>query len=125
MPKDLTLEINPSHPTIINLNEIRKAEPEFAKEISMVFLDQVLTHSNIPYDIKEGAGRTTKIMESYLNQSLSMYKVEDKTPIITEAIIEPINEESIMSQTENLRERSQGKKIIGEYEVTGKEDIKK
>ena len=30
MPKDLTLEINASHPTILNLNTLRKADPVFA-----------------------------------------------------------------------------------------------
>jgi hypothetical protein len=39
MPKELTLEINTSHPTIVNLNILRKEDPEFAKEISLVFLD--------------------------------------------------------------------------------------
>jgi len=34
MPKDLTLEINPAHPTILNLNTLRKADPELAKEIA-------------------------------------------------------------------------------------------
>lgn len=38
-PRDLTLEINPSHPTILNLNTIRKHDPQFAKEISQIFLD--------------------------------------------------------------------------------------
>jgi|TARA_B110000285_G_C15031821_1_gene567163 hypothetical protein len=27
MPKDLTLEINAAHPTILNLNTLRKADP--------------------------------------------------------------------------------------------------
>ena len=31
MPKDLTLEINAAHPTIVNLNSLRKDDPEFAK----------------------------------------------------------------------------------------------
>ena len=39
MPKDLTLEINASHPTILNLNTLRKSDPEFAQEISLNFLD--------------------------------------------------------------------------------------
>jgi hypothetical protein len=55
------------------LNEIRKADPQFAKEISLVFLDQILSHSNIPYDIKQGADRNAKMMESYLDQTLSLY----------------------------------------------------
>ena len=34
MPKDFTLEINPSNSTIINLNALRKQDPKFAKELS-------------------------------------------------------------------------------------------
>jgi HSP90 family molecular chaperone len=56
-PKDLTLEINPSHPTILNLNTIRKVEPEFAREICQIFLDQVLTSSSIPFDAKDSLDR--------------------------------------------------------------------
>lgn len=52
-PKDLTLEINASHPTIINLNILRKEQPAFAKEISKVLLDHVLIASNIPTDVRE------------------------------------------------------------------------
>lgn len=43
MPKDLTLEINPGHPTIINLNTLRKHEPDFARDMSRVFLDTIMT----------------------------------------------------------------------------------
>jgi hypothetical protein len=57
MPKDLTLEINASHPTIINLNTLRKSEPGFASDISKIFLDQILQSSNVPFDYKEGASR--------------------------------------------------------------------
>lgn len=39
MPRDLTLEINAAHPTIVNLNTLRKADPDFAREISLSFLD--------------------------------------------------------------------------------------
>ena len=38
-PKDLTLEINASHPTIVNLNTLRKEEPAFAVDLTKVFLD--------------------------------------------------------------------------------------
>ena len=38
-PKDLTLEINGSHPTIVNLNELRKKNLGEATQMSKVFLD--------------------------------------------------------------------------------------
>ena len=39
MPRDLTLEINAAHPTIVHLNILRKADPDFAREISLTFFD--------------------------------------------------------------------------------------
>ena len=72
MPKDLTLEINASHPTIINLNTLRKSEPDFAKSMSMLFLDQVCQSSNIPHDIREGSDRKQLMIEKYLDESLSL-----------------------------------------------------
>ena len=65
-PKDLTMEINASHPTILNLNTLRKADPEFANKISLTFLDQILTSSQIPFDAKEGAHRNQIMIENYL-----------------------------------------------------------
>ena len=38
-PSDLTLEINGDHPTIINLNELRKKDIGEATEMSKRFLD--------------------------------------------------------------------------------------
>jgi len=39
LPKDLTLEINAAHPTIVNLNHLRKEVPDVAAEVSRVLLD--------------------------------------------------------------------------------------
>ena len=72
MPKDLTLEINASHPTIVNLNILRKEAPEFATEVSQVFLESVLTSSNIPFDTKESFAKNQMVMEEYLNESISL-----------------------------------------------------
>lgn len=41
-PKDFTLEINASHPIIVNLNTLRKEDPKLAEQVSRAFLDQVL-----------------------------------------------------------------------------------
>ena len=70
MPKELTLEINAAHPTIINLNTLRKAEPEFAKEISLMFLDQIMSANSLPFDAKSGQQRSQKLMEEYLGAAL-------------------------------------------------------
>lgn len=85
MPKDLTLEINASHPTIINLNTIRKSDPSFAEDVSKIFLDQILQSSNVPFDYKEGMDRKMKMMESYLDQSLGLFEEPASRRVIEEA----------------------------------------
>jgi len=102
MPKDLTLEINANHPTIVNLNVVRKADPGVARDICMVFLDQVLTSSSIPYDLKESHSRTQRVMEAYLDESLALLTGKSSNtaePIISDASFEPLEEhESILNQ---------------------------
>ena len=67
MPKDLTLEINASHPIIVNLNLLRKADQKLAREISLNFLDQIMMASQIPSDLRDGHARGEKLMERYLD----------------------------------------------------------
>ena len=103
MPKDLTLEINPSHPTIINLNTLRKSEPDFAREMSLLFLDQVCQSSNIPHDIREGSDRKQKMIEDYLNESLAVNNASSgASRRVEEASYQPIQNdddgESILKQ---------------------------
>jgi len=96
MPSDLTLEINASHPTIINLNILRKESPAFATEVSQVFLDQVMTSSNIPFDARNSFEQSQSIMEAYLDESLigtgqkeqvpSQSKATSEDPIIIESV---------------------------------------
>ena len=62
-PSDLTLEINGDHPTIINLNELRKKNIDEATEMSKVFLDQVLMNNSIPLDIQETSEKWQNTVE--------------------------------------------------------------
>lgn len=71
MPKDLTLEINPGHPTIINLNTLRKSDPGLAQTITKVLLDHVMISGNIPYDFKEHEKLHAQLSESYLDEAIS------------------------------------------------------
>merc|ERR1712178_263156 len=96
MPKDFTLEINASHPTIVNLNTLRKADPELAKEISLTFLDQVLLSSNIPLDIHESSSRSQTVLDKYLDESLLQAGHSDHDAAqstVEEATFTPISEE--------------------------------
>ena len=95
MPKDFTLEINASHPTIVNLNIMRKADPALAKEVSLSFLDQVLLSSNIPLDIHEASERSQSVLEKYLDESLVHAEAgpgDDQSPV-EEATFSPITNE--------------------------------
>lgn len=127
-PKDLTLEINAAHPTIINLNTLRKADPAFAKEISLVLLDQLMTANSLPFDGKESQARNQRMMQEYLDLSLEG-KQGASRKLVSDAEFIPVDsspemDESILQQTH--RDRSKGstrteKKVFKEYRVTGKE----
>lgn len=129
MPKDLTLEINPSHPTIINLNTLRKSEPDFAKSMSLLFLDQVCQSSNIPYDMRQGQDRKQMMIEQYLDESLGVNNAQSgASRRVEEATFEPVKDdddegESILKQAQAIRSESNkmDSKITAEYKVTGKE----
>lgn len=45
-----TLEINPAHPIIVNLNYLRKADAKLASLVSKQLLDNILLQSGIPFD---------------------------------------------------------------------------
>ena len=132
-PRDLTLEINAAHPTIVNLNILRKADPDFAREISLTFLDQVLAASSIPFDAKAGLDRSQTMMENYLDESLALTGAGSTGPIIVEeASFEPVKDdqqaehESILKQAHrDIRGANPNadQTIVGEYTVTGKEKI--
>lgn len=91
MPSDFTLEINASHPTIVNLNALRKEDPTLAAEISQTFLDQVLLSSSMPIDIQQAAQRNQALIDKYLEESLNLSSVaETHDKIIEEASFETI-----------------------------------
>ena len=139
-PRDLTLEINAAHPTIINLNTLRKADPDFAREISLTFLDQVLLSSSIPSDMRDGFDRSQKIMEKYLDESLALAgaaggPTEAEHPVIEAAAFEPLQDstpeveveaEPILKQAHRDVRGGNPKAdqtVVREYTVTGNEKI--
>jgi HSP90 family molecular chaperone len=48
--KDQTLEINPSHPIIVNLNHLRKTNAKLATLVSKQLIDNVMLQSGVPFD---------------------------------------------------------------------------
>ena len=49
--KDQTLEINASHPIIVNLNQLRKKDKVTGSLIAKKLMDSVLLISGIPFDM--------------------------------------------------------------------------
>jgi len=130
MPKDLTLEINAGHPTILNLNTLRKAEPEAAREVSQVFLDSVMASSNVPFDAKSGATRIKDFIGNYLGETINVKSAnQGATRRTVEAEFETIRPddeevESILSQaSRDIRGSNPNaeKKVVAEHKVTGHE----
>ena len=67
---DQTLEINPTHPIILNLNLLRKDKPEVAEEIAKHMLDNVMLVSGIPYDMQGSSKNNFKILEDIVDANL-------------------------------------------------------
>jgi hypothetical protein len=70
LPKELTMEINPSHPTILNLNTLRKADPQSAKELCLILMDQVMQAGQIPFETKSVHQRNQEMVERYMTETL-------------------------------------------------------
>ncbi len=64
--KNNTLEINPYHPIIIKLNELRKRDPKRAQVIATQIMDNVLLSSGIPYDINDSSKRNLNVINDFL-----------------------------------------------------------
>lgn len=66
--KNNTLEINPSHPIIVKLNELRKKDSKRASQVAGQLMDNVMLSSGIPFNITDSAGRNFDILNDYLNK---------------------------------------------------------
>lgn len=51
MNKNNTLEINPNHPIVVKLNELRKKDAKRASQLSKQMMDNVLLTSGIPFNL--------------------------------------------------------------------------
>jgi TNF receptor-associated protein 1 len=62
LAKDNTLELNASHPIVVNLNQLRKTNKAVASLVSKQLLDNVMVSSGIPFNIHEGTDRQYKLL---------------------------------------------------------------
>jgi len=67
MNKNNTLEINPNHPIIVKLNELRKRDQKRASLLTQQMMDNVMLTSSIPYNLHESTKRNLDILNDYLN----------------------------------------------------------
>ncbi len=67
MNKNNTLEINPNHPIIVKLNELRKRDQKRASLLAHQMMDNVMLLSSIPYNLQESTKRNLDILNDYLN----------------------------------------------------------
>ena len=70
MSHNQTLEINPTHPIIIKLNQLRKSDGAKASNVSKQMLDNVLMTSGIPHDMHKSATRNLNIIDSLLQMKV-------------------------------------------------------
>ena len=66
MNSNQTLEINNSHPIIIQLNDLRKVDAQRAANASKSLLDQILIQSGIPIDAQKTSKRNLDLIDDYL-----------------------------------------------------------
>jgi HSP90 family molecular chaperone len=71
MMKNNTLEINPQHPVIVKLNEMRKVDAKKASVLSKMVLDNILASAGIPYNLNESSKRNLDVLNDYLNKVTS------------------------------------------------------
>jgi HSP90 family molecular chaperone len=65
--KNNTLEINPTHPIIVKLNELRKRDPKRASQIAGQLMDNILLSTGIPFNLHDSVARNFNVMNDYLN----------------------------------------------------------
>lgn len=70
MSHNQTLEINPSHPLIIKMNELRKVDTSRASRVSKQLLDSILVQSAIPHDMQKSAERNLDMLDDYLKMKI-------------------------------------------------------
>ena len=65
--KNNTLEINPKHPIIVKLNELRKVNPKRASQLAHQVMDNVLLSSGIPFNLTDSVKRNFDVLNDYLH----------------------------------------------------------
>ena len=124
--QEQTLELNTSHPMIVNLNTLRKKNKIVASLVCRQLLDNVMVASGIPYNIQEGTDRQYKMLNSYLELALNLddgpsRKIEKQSAIHTEDQGTSHKKESALNQAQKLKQKPEEKVVFGEHVVSDKD----
>ena len=100
--KNNTLEINPSHPIIVKLNELRKKDSKRAGLLSKQLMDNILLSSGIPFDLNSSAKRNLDVMNQRITLCTTSYlsPLNDFLNVVTK-------DHSLLSEGETKNEQQQ------------------
>ena len=95
-----TLEINPGHPIIVNLNHLRKIDASLASLISHKMLDNIMMQSNIAVDINKSQSRAYTVLDKILDAELGLEQVPRAQRKQKPAVAKPVEEEAAAADQE-------------------------
>lgn len=112
--KNLTLEVNATHPIIVKLNRLRKSDAKSATSNLRQLLDICLLSAGLNFDVKTFLRRSQDYIEESMAQRLGAPAAASETPVQEAVVVESAPEAAEVSATENLKESVKKSKKRGE-----------
>mmetsp|Transcript_41402 Transcript_41402/g.43323 ORF Transcript_41402/g.43323 Transcript_41402/m.43323 type:complete len:742 (+) Transcript_41402:1-2226(+) len=88
MLRNLTLEINPAHDTVVSLNELRKADQKTASLVLKLLFDAGLSQSNLGMLNKEFTKRSFSIADQFIKLKLNDKSVDEDIKVERQTVEE-------------------------------------
>jgi TNF receptor-associated protein 1 len=101
--KNLTLEINPSHDLIINLNELRKTDMKSASLILKLSFDAGLSQANLGILNKEFSNRSFDIAQQFINLKMGNTTESVEEELKVERLENTDNNDDVKDKFESLK----------------------
>jgi HSP90 family molecular chaperone len=99
--RDFSVEINPSHDLIVNINLLRKEEPKIASMTIKQLFDTSLLHAGLPLQNADFAKRTFTLLKTLVGD-----RVNSKSSHVVEEPIERIKGENVKEFKDNVKTNS-------------------
>ena len=110
LAKENTMELNPAHPIVVNLNQLRKTNKVAAGLVAKQLLDNVMVASGIPFNIHDGTERQYQMIGQFLELMV------EKEPV--QATRKEVHiDEPILKKAQNIRSASSDQKVTIEHTV--------